>query len=198
MRTFDRTAKRVAAVGILAVLVAAGAGTLGAGKWLRQAFEQLFSDRAATAGLDLTTDSLDHDAAAGTRPDRPSAAQRHGARAKSGPRLLLLRRNEAWGTGTPATSSPLVPYAGFGIGVFKLSMNLAERDLGLTKEKKQRKTRVFAGLSYQAGPNLTLNLEYRALPAGDPLFTLDLRGLAFDVDNPFQNHNVNLKARYRF
>lgn len=198
MRTFDRTAKRAAALGILAVLVAAGAGTMGAGQWLRQAFERLFSDRAVTAGLDLTTDGLDFDADAEIGPDRPGAALRQATRPKPGPRLLLLRRDEAWGTGTPATPSRLVPYAGFGIGVFKLSMNLAERDLGLTKEKKQRKTRVFAGLGYQATPNLTLNLEYRALPAGEPLFTLDLRGLAFDVDNPFQDHNVNLKVRYRF
>ena len=111
---------------------------------------------------------------------------------------MVLRGDEAWGSGTPPTSSRLVPYAGFGLGAFRLSMDLAERGLGLSKEREQRKTRLFAGLGYRAAPYLTMALEYRALPAGDPLLSFDLGGLAFDVDNPFQDHNVSLKLRYRF
>jgi hypothetical protein len=198
MRSFDRTSKRATALGILAVLVLASASTLGPGQWLWQAFTLLFADRAATAGLDLSTYDPDFDAYAETWPARSDAARRPAARARSGFRLLFLRKNEAWGTGTPPTSARLTPYAGFGIGAFRLSMDLAEHGLGLSKESTQRKTRLFAGLGYRAAPNLTMNLEYRTLLTGEPLFTLDFGGLAFDVDSRFQDHTVNLKVRYRF
>jgi hypothetical protein len=191
VRSFDRTAKRAAALGIIAVLVVAGAGGAGAGPWLRQAFERLFAGGAAE--LDLSIYGPDFDA---TAEPWPGAGPRRTPWREPG--LRLLRDDEAWASGAPAGSSRLVPYAGFGIGAFRLSMNLAERGLGLSRERKQRQLRVFAGLGYRATPNLTTNLEYRALPAGDPPLSLDLGGLAFDLDNPFQDHNVTLKVRYRF
>ncbi len=194
-RSFDRTAKRAAALGIVAMLVVAGAGTAAAGPWLLQVFERLFTGGAATAGLDLSIHGSDFDAFA---EPWPGVAPRRAPWAEPWARLQLLRDDEAWASGAPAGASRLVPYAGFGIGAFRLSMNLAERGLGLSKERGQRELRVFAGLGYALAPDLTTNLEYRALPAGDPPYSLDLGGLAFDVDNPFQDHNVSLRLRYSF
>jgi opacity protein-like surface antigen len=191
--SFDRTAKRAAALGILVLLVVAGAGAAGAGPWLRQAFAQLFAAGAATAGLDLSVPRSDFESYA---EPWHGAAPRLAPR--GGPNLRLLRDDEAWAGGAPAGSSLFVPYAGFGFGAFRLSMNLAERGFGLSKERRQRKLRVFAGLGYALAPSLTTNLEYRALPVGDPMVSLDLGGLAFDLDNPFQDHNVSLKLRYGF
>ena len=190
MRSFDRTAQRAAALGLILILVMAGAGAAGAGPWLRQAFAKLFAE---TASLDLRMYGLEYDAEAELWP---RATLRQGP--WSEPSLRLLRDDEAWASWAPAGVSRLVPYAGFGLGVFRLSMNLAERSFGLSKERRQKSLRVFGGLGYALAPGLTTNLEYRALPIGDPPLSLGLGGLAFDLDNPFQNHNVSLKLRYRF
>ena len=188
--SFSRTAKRASAFGIMAILILAGAGV---SPWFRQAVAQLFAGGAITAGLDLSVQGPDFDAH--TEP-WPGAALRQ--RSGAGPRFRLLRDDEAWASGAPAGASRLVPYAGFGLDAFRLSMNLAARTLGLSKERKQNKLRVFGGLGYVLASNLTTNLEYRALPIGDPPISLDLGGLAFDLDNPFQDHNVSLKLRYSF
>ncbi len=190
MRSFNRTAKRAMVLAVILILVVAGAGAAGAGPWLRQAFARLFAD---TAGLDLRMYGPGSDADA---EPWPNATLRQAP--WSEPSLRMLRGDEAWASGAPAGVSRLVPYAGFGLGVFRLSMNLAERSFGLSKERWQKSLRVFGGLGYALAPGLTTNLEYRALPTGDSPRSFDLGGLAFDLDNPFQDHNVSLKLRYRF
>lgn len=194
-RSVDRTAKRVAVPGILTILVLAGIGAAEAGPWLRQALARLLAGHSVSTGLVLSV----HESGFGAHPEPwPGAAVRQRSRVGSGSSLRLLNDEEAWASGAPAGASRLVPYAGVGLGAFRLSMNLAERTLGLSKERKQNTLRVFGGLGYALAPNLTTNLEYRALPAGDPAVSLDIGGLAFDLDNPFQDHNVSLKLRYSF
>ncbi len=188
--SFDRTAQRAAVPGIVVILVLAGIGAAEAGPWLRQVLASLWVGGAATAGLDLGLDGSGVDAHADSWPGEV-LRKRSGA----GAGLRLLRNDEAWASGAPAGASPFVPYAGFGLGAVRLSMNLAERTLGLSKVRKQNTLRVFGGLGYALAPNLTTNLEYRALPAGDPALSLDLGGLAFDLDNPSQDHNVSVKLR---
>ncbi len=91
----------------------------------------------------------------------------------------------------------LLPYAGIGLGPFKLSVDLRDRDFWLVKDKSTRRLRAFAGISYTPLPNLDLILEYRALANGEPLFALDLGDLSLDVDTPFAVQTVALTVDYR-
>ena len=194
-RSFNRTAKRAAVPGTLAILILAGLGAAEAGPWLREGLARLLAGHAVPSGLDLSVRGT------GLGADLepwPGTARRRGSKIGSGSSLRLLSDDEAWASGAPTGTSRFVPYAGVGLGAFRLSMNLAERTLGLSKERKQDTLQVFGGLGYALAPNLTTNLEYRALPAGDPAVSLDIGGLAFDLDNPFQDHNVSLKLRYSF
>jgi opacity protein-like surface antigen len=92
----------------------------------------------------------------------------------------------------------LLPYAGIGLGPFKLSMDLDDLDVWLAKDKSSRRSRAFAGIGYTPLPDLNLNLEYRALAAGEPLFALDLGNLSLDIDTPFEIQTVALTVNYRF
>lgn len=119
---------------------------------------------------------------------------------------FLPRRGETvdfgqlWSRGAAPWPSPpaapddrylLLPYAGFGLGPFKLSMDLRDLDLRLGKDKSSRRPRAFAGIGYEPWPDLRLGLEYRTVTNGESLFGLD-------ADNPFAVQNVSLTARYRF
>jgi hypothetical protein len=193
------TVHKTAAIGTIVLLVLAAAACAGAGGWVRDSFQRLVSEHEPNAGLDLTTDGLD--LGRGSVPE--AYGYTPGSRRTTGPGAYVY--GPAFGPGrapgyeAPAESfSRLVPYAGLGIGAIKLSMKLGNRDLVLGKEKGERQSRVFAGLGYAIAPNMTLGLEYRALAGGDPLVSVDLGGLAFDIDNPFEDHDVYLRLGYRF
>ncbi len=90
----------------------------------------------------------------------------------------------------------LLPYAGVGLGPFRLSMDLRDLDVWLIRDKSTRRSRAFAGIGYSPLPNLDLNLEYRALANGKPLLALDLGNLSLDIDNPFEVQTVALTVNY--
>lgn len=109
-----------------------------------------------------------------------------------------LRSRAAHRGGTaPDERDLLLPYAGVGLGPFKLSVDLGDLDVWLAKDKSTRRSRAFAGLRYSPLPNLDLNLEYRALANGEPLLALDLGNLSLDIDSPFEVQTVALTVNYR-
>ena len=187
--------KKVAA-GALALLVVAGAAA-GAGGWLREAYLRLVTGHDPRAGLDLSTHGLDLVPGGGLDAYGTTSRYRW-AQAPHGYTAALRWDGSDTDGGSPDGGSRLIPYAGLGVGVIALSMDLGSRDLVLVKEKRERRSRVFAGLGYALAPELTLGLEYRARAGGDPLVSVDLGGLSFDLDDPFEDHDVTLNARYRF
>lgn len=107
--------------------------------------------------------------------------------------VLWSRGAAPWPSPPPAPDDRylLLPYAGFGVGPFKLSMSLRDLDLRLRKDKSSRRPRAFAGIGYEPWPDLRLGLEYRTVTNGESPFGLD-------ADNPVAVQSVSLTARYRF
>jgi len=189
------TKSRKLAAGALALLVLAAAA--GASGWLREAYQWLVTGHDPRAGLDLSTQGLDFVPGGGLETYGYASRYRW-AEDPYGSAPGLWRDGPDTYGGAPDGGSGFVPYAGLGVGVLALSMDLGSRDLVLVKEKRERRSRVFAGLGYALSPELTLGLEYRARAGSDPLVSVDLGGLSFDLDDPFADHDVTLSARYRF
>jgi hypothetical protein len=112
------------------------------------------------------------------------------------------RRTAAWRDGAATlaeeegSATALRFYSGLGLGVVQLSMDFGEPGVRWAKDKSTRKSRVFTGFTYALSRNLMLGVEYRALATGAPLFALELGGQRFELDNPFQDHLVDLKLSY--
>ena len=170
--------KKPAAWGLL--LVGLGAlGYLGAVLWP-------VPERPRIAGLDLSLQDFAFEPS-----DLGGGYGRYAFPAQS-------RAANLTGDGWAALEEPslLLPYAGVGLGPFKLSMDLRDLDVWLAKDKSTRRSRAFAGFSYTPLPNLDLNLEYRALANGEPLFAVDLGNLSLNIDNPFEVQTVALTVNY--
>lgn len=169
--------KKSAACGL--ILAGLGLGYLGAVLWP-------IPDRPEVKGLDLSLRDVTFEPSdLGGGYGRYAFPTRHrAANLTSGGRTALDEQ------------SLLLPYAGLGLGPFKLSMDLRDLDVWLAKDKSTRRSRAFAGFSYTPLPNLDLNLEYRALANGEPLFALDLGNLSLDIDNPFEVQTVALTVNY--
>jgi len=94
--------------------------------------------------------------------------------------------------------SPFKTYAGIGISKLKLSMDFDSGDIALKKDKGFSRPRLILGMGYRVNEDLSLGLEYRALAADEPLFSVDMGSETLNVDTRFTRHNVFLTAKYRF
>ncbi len=170
---------------ILAALTAA-ALLVGAGSWY------LWDQRRITQ-LNLSLADFEFDSGAWAAPGNGQATSR---RRDNGPG----RRTAAWRHGDPTRQedplSALRLYTGLGLGAVQLSMDVGDTAVRWAKDKSTLRSRVFTGLTYDLSENLMLGMEYRALAVGEPLFALDLGGQHFELDNPFQDHVVDLKLSY--
>lgn len=94
--------------------------------------------------------------------------------------------------------SPFKAYAGIGVSKLKLSMDFDSGDVALKKDKGYSRPRLIFGMGYKITEDFSLGLEYRALAADEPLFSLDMGSETVNVDTRFTRHNVFLKAKYKF
>ena len=173
---------------ILAVLAAAALlALIGARVWH-------LPDQRRITQLNLSLDGFEFD------PNTWPAAEglgRSGRRGRGiGRQTGALRFGRSASTQEQEASSALRIYSGLGLGFVQVSMNLDDPGIIWTKDKSTRRSRFFTGLVYAISPNLLFGVEYRAVAAGVPLFALDLGGQRFELDNPFQDHLVDLKLRY--
>ncbi len=117
------------------------------------------------------------------RPDGPRSA----VNGETGARKRPVKRKRTF-----------VPYAGFGIGKIKASMDLSTQGVVLKKDKGfGSKSRVILGLGYEFAPRATLGLEYRALASDDPLFSANIGGGTFDVNAKYTKQYIYMQLRHR-
>lgn len=160
---------------------------MGAGVWH-------LSDQRRVTHLNLSLDDFELDPSVRPAARSPAPYGRKGW--KIGSRSGALRYGRSASTQEQEASSTLRVYSGLGLGFVQLSMDLGEPGVLWAKDKSTRRSRVFTGLVYAISPNLLLGVEYRAMAAGVPLYALYLGGQRFELDNPFQDHLVDLKLSY--
>ncbi len=100
-------------------------------------------------------------------------------------RLGSAREGAAW--------KSIAAYAGVGRGLLRLSMDLGSGDINLSKEKRDRRDRLFVGMFYTVAPRTNLGLEYRAL-TGDDAFGQS----AAEARSGLDDHSVLVNFQYRF
>lgn len=158
--------RRKLAAGALALLVLAGVVAAGASGWLREAYLWLVTGHDPRAGLNLSTRGLD------LAPGGGLGAYGYASRYRWAEYPYEYDSGFRWSdSGTygrwPEGHARFIPYAGLGVGAIALSTDLGSCDLVLVKEKRERRSQAFTGLT-------------------------------FDLDDPFEDHDVTLKACYKF
>jgi hypothetical protein len=99
---------------------------------------------------------------------------------------------------SPSIWGPFVPYAGFGLGKIDLAVQLETGELELERERDFTRTRLIAGVAYEATRQVSLGLEYLAVADNDPLFAVNVSGQSYEFDTRFTNHYLSLRVQYEF
>ena len=98
----------------------------------------------------------------------------------------------------PSIWDSVVPYAGVGLGKINLAMQLETGELEWEKERDFTRTRLIAGVGYDATRHVSMGLEYLAVADNDPLFALNVGGESLELDTRFTNHYLNLRVQFKF